>query len=307
VARSCSADQVRASLDAGSVVRVEWHGSPALALSEVADTEEMLADGLTGLAAENRLAVVVGADAAQRNAALDRALGGRVEALRLDDAHRLDQEAVLAAVEDLPEQVVLALCLDNALPLGPGPGAVALDLASAGACPVLVAERGADRNALDAARREVAAGHWFSTEAVDRSVVEVVVGSPDEAMLRVRQLVSTSIPRAFGSSDDGIAVLLADGSLDPAAVRSACREDGAAPALTRLVDAEPGRWPAVVVVLPGPGAPLPTRAALYAGLCAGAEHVSVVHGLADPDSRTTLLAVADRPRRTRLRELLGSD
>jgi hypothetical protein len=306
VARSCTAEQVGSALETGAVVRVEWHGAAALALAEVADTEEMLADGLAGLAAENRLAVVVGADPERRGAELDRALGGRVEALRLEDAHLLDQEAVLAAVEDLPEQVVLALCLDNALPLGPGPGAVALDLASAGACPVLVAERSADRHALDAARREVAAGRWFTTQAADRSVVEVVVGSPDEALVRTRQLVSTSIPRAFGTSADQIAVMLADGTLDPAAVVDACRQDGAVPTVAPLASAEPGRWAAAVVVLPGPGAPVPTRAALYAGLRAGADHVSVVHGLADAGSRAALLAVADRPRRTRLPELLAA-
>jgi hypothetical protein len=266
----------------------------------------MLADGLAGLAAENRLAVVVGADPERRRAELDRALGGRVEALRLEDAHLLDQEAVLAAVEDLPEQVVLALCLDNALPLGPGPGAVALDLASAGTCPVLVAERSADRHALDAARREVAAGRWFATQAADRSVVEVVVGSPDEALVRTRQLVSTSIPRAFGISADKIAILLADATLDPASVADACRQDGVVPTVVPLASAEPGRCAAAVVVLPGPGAPVPTRAALYAGLRAGADHVSVVHGLADLESRAALLAVADRPRRTRLPELLAA-
>jgi hypothetical protein len=307
VARSCSAEQVDAALDAGSVVRVEWHEAPALALAEVADTEEMLADGLAALAAENRLAVVVGADADQRTAVLERALGGLVEALRLDDAHRLDQDAVLAAVEDLPEQVVLALCLDNALPLGPGPGAVALDLATAGACPVLVAERRPDRHALDAARREVAAGRWPSTDPADRTCVEVVVSSPEEALVRVRQLVATSIPRAFDRAGADIVVLLADGSLDPAAVRDGCVQDGGAPTVARLDEAEPDRWPAAVVVLAGPGAPVPTRAALYAGLRAGAEHVSLVHGLTEVDTRAAVLAVADRPRRTRLVDLLGSE
>ena len=65
-------------------------------------------------------------------------------------------------------------------------------------------------------------------------------------------------------------------------------------------------WPAAVVVLPGVVTPTLTRAVVYAGLRAGRDHVSLVHGFG-PDAAALAQLVAtttDRPRRTRLTELL---
>ena len=309
VLRTCRQADAEAAIAEGAVLEVSWHGQPAWALAEVAESEELLADGLLALAEENRLAVVVGADAVSRQSALDRALDGRVAAQVLDDAHLVGLDEVLAAVEDLPEQTVLALCLDSSLPLGPVTGAVALDLAASGACPVLVAERAPDRSALDTARREVAAGRWPVADGAgaDRSFVPVRVATPDEAVRRVGQLVATSIPRAFGRSGGSIAVLVADGSVDGAAVEAAIAAAGGEPG-TRVLPfsgSAPGTWPAVVVALPGPGVPALTRALVYAALRAGTEHVSVVHGYAEDSALTAVLtATTDRPRRTRLVELL---
>ncbi|MFN8168796.1 MAG: hypothetical protein U0S36_08435 [Candidatus Nanopelagicales bacterium] len=309
VLRSSSEADARAAVADGTVVEVAWHGAPAWALADVAESEELLADGLLSLAEENRLAVVVGSDAASRRAALDRALGGRVAAEVLDDAHLVGLDAMLGAVEDLPEQAVLALSLDNALPLGPVTGAVALDLAASGACPVLVAERGPDRSALDTARREVAAGRWPAPAGDDRSFVAVRVSGPDEAVVRVAQLVSASVPRAFGVSGDQVAVLVAPGSVDPQAVVAALAGSGAAPGTPVVPTDDLGArtWPAVVAVLPAPGVPALTRALVYAALRAGTRHVSVVHGFAaDDELAGVLAATTDRPRRTRLAELLES-
>jgi hypothetical protein len=307
VLRTCSPQDAEAALADGTVLEVSWRGAPAWALADVAESEELLADGLLALAEENRLAVVVGADAESRQAALDRALGGRVPAQVLDDAHLVGLDEVLAAVEDLPEQAVLALCLDNALPLGPVTGAVALDLAASGACPVLVAERPADRTTLESARREVATGRWPAPRTDDRSFVTVRVASPDEALTRVGQLVSTSIPRAFGCSGEQIAVLVCDGSVDGPAAQSAVRaaRGAAEVAVLPFAGSTERTWQAVVVVLPGPGSPALTRALVYAALRAGTEHVSVVHGHADDAALAAVLAATtDRPRRTRLAELL---
>jgi hypothetical protein len=305
VLRTCTADDAAAAVADGSAVEVTWRGEPAWALTDVAESEELLADGLLALAEENRLAIVVGADAASRQSALDRALGGRVSAQVVDDAHLVGLDEVLAAVEDLPEEAVLALCLDNALPLGPVIGAVALDLASSGVCPVLVAERPADRTALDSARREVAAGRWPVARGDDRSFVIVRVGGPDEALARVGQLVTTSIPRAFGRSASSVAVLVCEASVDPASIASACDSAGAPEVAVVPFTGSSGTWPAVVVVLPGPGAPAMTRALVYAALRCGTDHVSVVHGHADDSALDAVLAATtDRPRRTRLAELL---
>lgn len=297
--RTCSAADVDAALADGEVIEVEWNGARAVALVDLAESEEMLADGLAGLAAENRLAVVVGQLAAGRSQALATALGG-VPAVVLGEAHLLGVDDVLAAVEDLPEESVLALSLDPSLPLAPVPGAVALDLAASGVCPVLKATAPPARSALARARVDVAAGQWFGTAAEDRSLVEVRVSGPDEALVRVGQLVGTSIPRAFDVPASELAVLLAPGSLDPSAVQSAVPGTAVVP----LVGPLDRSWDAVVLVLgpPGPGF---TRALVYAGLTAGEKHVSVVHG-AEPAALTAAMSGSpDRPRRTRLAALLA--
>lgn len=305
VLRTCSRGDADAALAEGSVVEVEWSGAAALALADLADAEEMLADGLLALAAENRVAVVAGPSAAARGRSLAGALGA-VPGVVLDDAHRLGIDDVLAAVEDLPEDSVLALCLDPALPLAPVPGAVALDLAASGACPVLRAEGPPPSTALDRARAEVAAGRWIAPAPDDRSVVEVRVASPEEAVVRIVQLVTTSIPRAFDVATPDVVVLLGPGSVDPDAVRAALSDAGAPwPALLPLdaaaadVDA-----PAAVVVL-GPPSPALTRSLVYAGLRAGSRHVSVVHGADSQSLAAAMAAAPDRPRRTRLAELLA--
>ena len=303
VLRTCSPDDVASGLATGELVEVEWGGSAAVALSDVAESEELLADGLAALAEENRLAVVVGADADARAATLAAALGP-VPAVVLDEAHRVGLDEVLAAVEDLPEESVLALCLDPALPLAAVPGAVALDLAASGVCPVLAAPAPPGGTALDKARVDVAAGAWFGTTDSDRSVVEVRVSGPEEALRRVEQLVGTSIPRAFSVAPSDVAVLLAPGSLEPAAVRSVFGSD-AAPQVVPLAGPLDRDWDAAVVVL-GPVGPALTRAVVYAGLRAGRRHVTVVHG-AEPAALAAAVAAApDRPRRTRLAALLTS-
>ncbi len=306
VLRTCSPDQIGAALADGTVVEVDWHGAPALALADVAESEELLADGLLGLAEENRLAVVVGVETEPRRRALAAALGAGVPSVVLDDAHLVGLDDVLAAVEDLPEDAVLAIALDNALPLGPVVGAVALDVAASGRCPVLRAESAPPRSALERARHDVAAGRWLSTTPDDRSCVEVAVAGPDEALLRVTQLVTASIPRAFGATGADVVVLLAPGSVEPDAVRRALDESGAADTEARALTGPCDRtWRAVVLVLPGAPVPGLTRALVYAALRAGSEHVSVVHG-SSRDALTALLgATTDLPRRTRLAELLA--
>jgi hypothetical protein len=305
VQRTCSRADVDEALGGGAVVEVVWHGAPALALMDVAESEELLADGLLGLTEENRLAVVVGPDPEARRRALGMALGAGVPSIVLDDAHLVGLDDVLGAVEDLPEDAVLALALDNTLPLGPVLGAVALDVAASKACPVLRADPPPARTALARARQDVAAGRWFTAAPEDRSVVDVPVGSPAEASVRVVQLVTASIPRAFSASGSDVAVLLAPGSLEADGVRRALDDAGATDTEVVVLDGPLGRtWRAAVLVLHGRPVPTSTRALAYAGLCAGTEHVSVVHGSTPVELTAWLSSTTDRPRRTRLAELL---
>jgi hypothetical protein len=320
VLKRCTQSDADAAIADGSVVDVEWRGAPAWALTDVAESEELLADGLAGLAEENRLAIVVGPDPAGRRVALARALDASTPSVVLDEAHRLGLDDVLGAVEDLAEDAVLVLALDNALPLAEVPGAVALDIASTGACPVIVGDTERDARALGLARASVASGTWPSARADDRTFVAVAAASPDEALLRVTQIVRTSIPRAFGLGPADIAVLPwdADGPAGAAALTAALAAAGAS-AGAAAGDGDQGgvtvvplrevgdrTWPAAVVVLPGVVPPGLTRASVYAALRTGIDHVSVVHGFG-PDAGPLAEAVAttsDRPRRTRLATLI---
>lgn len=319
--RTVAQSDVDAALADVAIVDVEWQGRPAWALSDVAESEELLADGLATLAEENRLAVVAGPDPAGRRVALARATGAGVPTVVLDEAHTVGLDETLAAVEDLPEEAVLVLSLDNALPLARGvTGAVALDVAASGVCPVLVGDSERDERALGVQRASVAAGRWASTPADDRSLVVVPVASPDEALVRVGQLVSTSIPRAFGVSGSDVAVLVAEPSgpvgvgplrealaatSSPVIVPASGSGEGAVEVLA-VADVGDRMWPAVVLLLPGAATPALTRATVYAGLRAGRDHVSVVHGFGTrAEGLVELVATTtDRPRRTRLATLL---
>jgi len=313
IMRTCHESDIDLAVAEGSVVEVEWKESPAWALAEIAEIEELLADGLLALAGENRLAVVIGPETRGRAEALQRALGDGVAPVVLEDAHLVGLDAAMAAVEDLPEDAVLAISLDSALPLAAVTGAVALDLAASDICPVLRADTGRDSDVLSAARREVAAGRWPSppTGSEDKSLVVLAAASPEEALVRVTQLISTSIPRAFGHSGAAIAVLALDGAgpVGAEAVREMLRgldPAGGGPDVGLLGDLTDRRWPAVILLLPGVVTPALTRAAIYAGLRAGVDHVSIVHGYG-PAAQALAEVVAttnDRPRRTRLAELL---
>jgi len=306
VLRRCTQADADAAVADGSVIDVEWRGAPAWALTDVAESEELLADGLAALADQNRLAVVVGPDPAGRRVALARALDATTPSVVLDDAHLLGLDDVLGAVEDLAEDAVLVLALDNALPLADVPGAVALDVASTGACPVIVGDTERDARSLGLARASVASGTWPSARADDRTFVAVAASSPDEALLRVTQIVATSIPRAFGLGSADVAVLPwdADGPAGAPAVRAALGD--AAVTVVPLREVGSRTWPATVVLLPGVVPPGLTRAVVYAALRTGVDHVSVVHGFG-PDAAAlaeVVAATSDRPRRTRLATLI---
>ena len=105
---------------------------------ELAEAEELVADGLLALAQQNRLAVVVGVDRRRPARKVSRRRSAADSTLELvDPALWSGIEQVAEIVEDLPEHAVLAFGIDPALPLAAAPGAVALDLAACGICPVL--------------------------------------------------------------------------------------------------------------------------------------------------------------------------
>ncbi len=282
----------------GAVLELDWRGAPALALAELAEAEELTADGLLELAGQNRLAVVVGASGAARRSAVESALGSASTLVLLDEAQLLGIEQVATAVEELAEDAVLAIALDPALPLAPLPGAVALDLAGSGICPVLRAASDPPASGTDSAAAAVAGG-TYPGATPDRAVVEVVVDSPEAAVRRLLQLVSDSIPRTFDVAADQVLVLTREETGPTGA-------DALSETLGRAVPnlhAAPGARAEAAVVVLGGARPI-SRSELYAALRAGSRHVSLV--LPAGVSLAEAAVREEPPRRTRLPELLAA-
>jgi hypothetical protein len=296
--RAAPPDAIAAALGRGAVVEVTWQGQPALALGELAEAEDMAADALLSVAGENRLAVVVGVGSGARRAAVESALGDGSALVLLDEANRVGIEQVVEALEDLPEDAVLVLAIDPALPLAGLPGAVALDLAASGICPVLRANDAPPASGTDRAAAAVAAGSYLGPSA-DRAVVEVVVASPEEAVRRVQQLVTDSIPRTFGTAPADVLVLTRE-ETGPTCADALTAALAGATVAQELHEVPGSRADAAVVVLAGTR-PV-TRAEVYAALRAGARHVSLV--IPTGVLLTEAVNRQDRPRRTRLALLL---
>jgi hypothetical protein len=305
VERGGTVEDTLQALRVGDVLEVQWQGATAFALTRLAEAEEFAADGLLALVTENRLAVVVGPTSAGREQALRGALSDDHARRLLQNTHLMGIEQISQLVEDLPEDVFLALGINPAMPLAPVPGAVAVDLAHSNACPVLVVPVARSSKAVSnpvhgpaQVAAEVSAGNYPGVVGVsDHALVEVAVGDVAEAVVRVRQLVTDSIPRTFGVPADAIVVLTraVEGPLGVSGLQALLPEVAVTLLTTYL---EP--HDAAVVVLAGP-LPL-TRAELYAALLAGRRHVSLVFLHSDP--LVDALSRSESPRRTRLAELL---
>lgn len=298
------ADAVASALADGQVVEVTWQGRAALACDDLAEAEDMAADALLGVAGENRLAVVVGVEALARQAAAQEALGPGARLVLLDEAQLIGIERVVEALDDLPEDSVLVLGIDPALPLAGVPGAVALDVASSGICPVLRAKDPAPASGTDRAAAQVATGSYPGPSA-DRALAEVAVASAPEALHRVQQLVTDSIPRTFGTAPADVLVLTREesGPTGAVALAEALADVGASGTVVRELHDQPGQRAEAAVVLLAGDRPV-TRAEVYAALRAGARHVSLVV----PTGRDRLahaMQHQELPRRTRLAELLA--
>ena len=281
------------------------------ALADLAEAEELLADGVAALVAEGRLACVLGPAGAGRAAAVRR-LTEEAEATGAsvtvgDAAERLGLVEAVALVEDLPEDALLLLAGDLDLPWGAGPGAVLHDVVSASGCPVVPAAGVRDRPAALARIEDGArVGALPAPDPEDRTVVVVPVEDDDGAARRAVQLVSVSIPRAFDirAHDIGVLTLSTGGPAGTVALAQRLSADlGDASPETVVLGTTASTWPAVVVVLPGSAAGSLRRDVVLAGLAAGQRHVSVVHGCG-ADLARAVARVPHRPRRTRLARLL---
>lgn len=120
-----------------------------------------------------------------------------LDLLILLDAPQLDVENAAMVVESLPDGARLVLSGDPALLWSAGPGRVFADLLAARVCPQ-VASRIPDPGPLGELVSGVGVGELNQVEAPGKEIVIVPVRDAGEAVHRTVQLVSDSVPRAFG-------------------------------------------------------------------------------------------------------------
>ncbi|GAB2616646.1 hypothetical protein GCM10027168_56360 [Streptomyces capparidis] len=113
------------------------------------------------------------------------------------DAPQLDVEQAATLVEAVPDGARLVLSGDPGLLWSAGPGRVFADLVAAKACPS-VASRTPDPGPLGELVSGIGVGELTSVEAPGKEVVIVPVRDAGEAVHRTVQLVTDSVPRAFG-------------------------------------------------------------------------------------------------------------
>ena len=134
------------------------------------------------------------------------------------DAGQLTAESAASLVESLPDGARLVLSGDPAL-LGPaGPGRVLGDVLAAGGCPH-VRSRTPDPGPVGELVSGIGVGELLQVAAPANEVVIVPVRDPGEAVHRTVQLVTDSIPRAFGLAA-GEAQVITPGHGGPAGTRA---------------------------------------------------------------------------------------
>ncbi len=237
-------------------------------LDALATAEDAVADEVLGLASEGRLALVLG----------DVPPGA--EAYVVPDAHRLDLEELAGHLQQAPPDVPVVIAGDpDELP-GRAPGAALRDLIEWGGLPVrdLRADP-ADGPALGRLLAALRRGDLLAPDSADHSLVVVPCGDDAEIVVRVRQLVTDSIPRVFGAGPGDILVLtpLQRGAAGQAALADAL------PGIDVLTahDAARRQAAAVVACFPGQAAGVLSRALVYSCVRAATRHVSVVTASGD--------------------------
>lgn len=149
----------------------------------------------------------------------------------------------------------------------------------------------------------VRGGQLPPVDAEQREVVVVPAHDPAQVVARTRQLVETSIPRAFELDPSAIAVLTvrADGDLGSAAFARGLADTGVQ--VGTVADLAGRRHDAVVLVVAAEAATSLTRSVLVSAAAASHRHLSIVHQ-AGPALAEAVRNRPHAPRRTRLRGLL---
>ncbi|MFI5099199.1 MAG: hypothetical protein ACHQE5_01590 [Actinomycetes bacterium] len=283
---------VEGAVDRGAVLVADgW-----VALDEIALVEDALADEILGLAAEDRLALVLGS------------VPEGAEVVEVGDAHRRSLEDLAEALQAVPEDVRVVISGDpDALP-GPHPGAVLADLLAWGRLPVrdLRPDGAAGGTALAALPASLRAGSLPAP--ADRSVVVVPCADDEAVVRRAVQLVTDSVPRVFGVAAQDVLVVtpLRRGA---AGVRALVEALPAGTRVSTVHDAARGgplpAADAVVACFPGQATGVLSRALVYSAAMLAGRHLSVVTAAGDALPQAVVQG-AGRPRWTRLPGLLAS-
>ncbi|MFE2285939.1 helix-hairpin-helix domain-containing protein [Streptomyces sp. NPDC059443] len=172
------------------------------------------------------------------------------------DAPQLDVETAAALVESLPDGARLVLSGDPGVLGSAGPGRVFADVLAARAFPQLVS-RVPDPGPIGELVSGVGIGELNQVDAPGKEVVIVPVRDAGEAVHRTVQLVSESVPRAFGIPADAVQVITPGhgGSAGTRALNAALKER-LNPGPGRFGGFDPGDR---VVHVPSAGRALPAR------------------------------------------------
>lgn len=172
------------------------------------------------------------------------------------DAPQLDVETAAALVESLPDGARLVLSGDPGVLGSAGPGRVFADVLAARACPQVVS-RTPDPGPLGELVSGIGVGELNQVEAPGKEIVIVPVRDAGEAVHRTVQLVSESVPRAFGIPADAVQVITPGhgGAAGTRALNAALKER-LNPGPGRFGGFDPGDR---VVHVPAPGRAVPGR------------------------------------------------
>lgn len=223
------------------------------------------------------------------------------------DAHRLQlsEAADLLRATEPGHRLLLVGDPDELHPVGPGRPFG--DLVASGLVPVSVHPFSASGPHLAQLLDSVRAGRLVAVPRDQREVVVVPAVDGSQALTRVLQLVTSSIPHSLSvpSSETLVLTVRAGGALGVEALRSAVTEAGVDAEVMTVAAAAGRRARAVVLVLAAEAAGSLSRALLVSALSIVGEHVSIVHQaggvLAEAVRRR-----AHPPRLTRLPALLRS-
>lgn len=290
--------------DPGAAVRDAVESGAAVCHEELlghprwAAIEKRVADALRGVAADGGLTVVDaprGTDAGSAGSAAR--VFERADLLGLADAEQL---------AELPEGTEVVLVGDPAMPPAPGPGAVLADVVESGVASMVEAPAAEPTDLLAELVRTVRTGVLPTLSPDQREVVVTPADDAEQALRRVGQLVTDSIPRVFGLDVADVLVLTvrADGSTGAESVRVGLDAAGADGVEVRICAEAVGKAAeAIVLVLGAEAAGSLSREMLVGAATEARRHLSVVHQ-AGPALAEAVARRPHRPRRTMLASLL---